>query len=103
MNFRIEFLPIASDDLKEIDEYLSQFYESTPDKFFQSLHKKLELLSDSPYMYNEWEDERSLRKFVVGNYLVFYRISDECQILTIVRVIDGRGIVDPSDITLPTA
>ena len=94
MSYRVEFLPIASSDLEEIDEYLSQFYDSTPDRFFQSFHKKLALLKDSPRIYSEWEDDSSLRRFVVGNYLAFYRISDESNTVTIIRVIDGRGKID---------
>ena len=97
MNYKIEFLPIACDDLREIEKYLSQFYSGTPDRFFQSLHKKLTLLKNSPYIYKVWEDDPSLRRIVIGNYLAFYSISEERQTVTIIRIIDGRGRIDTTD------
>ena len=94
MSYKIEFLPIACEDLEEIDNHLSRFYDSTPDKFFHSFHRKLALLKDNPRMYSEWEDDRSMRRFVIGNYLAFYRVSDEMQTVTILRVIEGRGNIE---------
>ena len=100
MKYKVEFLPLASGDLEEIDAYLSQFYQSTAKKFFQEFHKKLNLLSDTPRIFAPWADNPAYRKFAVGHYLVFYQVSDDgpCPAVIIYRVIDSRRDIKTEDI-----
>ena len=98
MKYKINFLPVVNHDLLEIDEYLSQFYENTPDKFFKDFHKKLKLLEDTPRMFAVWADNPAYRKFIVGHYLAFYKVEDDNRTVVIYRVIYGRRVIKPDDV-----
>jgi len=52
MSFRVVFLKEAETDLDEIEEYLSQFYESTVRNFFSALKESLAVLEDMPNIYH---------------------------------------------------
>ena len=100
MHYNVEFLPIADKDIEEIDEHLSRFDSSTASNFFQSLHKRLILLEDNPRIYSTWEDNPAYQHFIIGNYLVFYLVSDEDRLVTIVRIVDGRRKLTRSNIEI---
>jgi len=89
MKYRIEFLPEAQADAEEIRQYLLQFYENTPRKFFALLKTKINNLKSNPYLYSRHKERKSYRKFTVKDYLVFYKVNDEQQIIEIHRIIHG--------------
>ena len=44
-----------------------------------------------------WEDNPAYRRFVIGNYLALYQISDNSRTVTICRVVDARRNITSSD------
>jgi addiction module toxin, RelE/StbE family len=84
MAYKIVYLPVAEQDINDIASYLSQFYENTVGKFITSLDKSISRLSDNPYIGTAY---RSYRKLVVSEYLVFYKVDDEDNVVIIFRVL----------------
>jgi len=97
IKYKIEFLTIAAHDLADIENHLSQFYESTVGKFLENLHRKLNLLKKTPRIYALWPDNPAYRKFAVGNYLIFYQVFEETRLVTVCRILDGRRNIEPDD------
>jgi plasmid stabilization system protein ParE len=94
MGYTIRFLPTAKNNVKEIKQYLSQFYPNTPKRFTTSLKNALEGLKTMPYMCPAYETLPPFRKMVVANYLVFYTINDEQKLIEIHRVLPGTWDVE---------
>ena len=49
-DYRDVFTAEAKEDLDEIFEYLSQFYQSTVEKFKTALFRKIDLICANPYI-----------------------------------------------------
>ena len=62
--------PTAREDLKEIKNYIAEDNKSTALAYIRMLHGKCKKLADSPKIGVQYG---ALRKFPVGNYLIFYR------------------------------
>ena len=86
MKYKIVFLPEAKSDVKEIREYLSQYYESTVKNFFALLKKRTKNLKLNPYICQPYEERPSYRRLVIGDYLVFYKVDDEKKLIQIHRI-----------------
>ena len=89
MSYEIQYLPLAEQDLEDIAFYLSQFYPSTLKKFMNMLEKHISNLQDMPHMGTQYGD---YHKLVALDYLVFYKILEEQNLIKIYRVLHGaRG------------
>ena len=94
---QIEFLEKAKRDLREIEDYLVQFYPSTARKFNDKLEEKLFLLVDFPYMYPEYEEDSYFRKMVFGDYLLFYTVEETNDLIIIGRIIHSSRDIKSID------
>ena len=94
MGYKIRYLPLAKDNVREIKQYLARFYPNTPKRFTASLKNALEGLKTMPYMYPAYEKLPPFRKMVVARYLVFYTVDDEQKLITIHRVLPGSWDVE---------
>ena len=86
MTFKIIYLPVAEQDLNSIAEYLSQFYASTFGKFMNMLEKSIVNLETSPFMGVKYGN---YRKLAVSDYLVFYKVDEDAELVKIYRVLHG--------------
>ena len=86
MNYEVDYLPDAAQDLEEISAYLSQFYESTFPNFLSALKKQIESLKMMPHIGMM---HRSFRRLVVSDYLVFYKVDDANRLVTICAILHG--------------
>ena len=86
MSFQVTLNDIAKEDLVIIEEYLSQFYESTAMKFFESLERQVSLLEDSPFMCPVYEDNPKFRRMIFDNYLLFYSVDESRSLVKIRRI-----------------
>jgi len=91
MGYELRFLPLAKQDIDEIEQYLSRFYPSTARKFFAELQYSIQLLQDTPDM---GEIYRQYRRLVVQKYLVFYKVSHEECLVDIYRILRGTVNVE---------
>ena len=87
--YKVVFLAAADQNLLDIDEYLSRFYQNTAADFFEALDKKILLLQDMPYIGAEFAHDKKYRRLVVGNYVVFYIVDEERHIVEIHRILHG--------------
>jgi addiction module RelE/StbE family toxin len=89
MAYTIRYQPQAKTDVKEIKNYLSRFYPSTPNKFVATLRVQIQSLRENPYMYATYPGYPAYRRVIVSNYLVFYKVDEENKRVEIHRVLHG--------------
>ena len=83
----------AKRDLLRIDAYLAQRNPNVAEAIAHRIDRKLDQLLRFPFIARERSSLASgLRSVVVGNYLVSYVVRGD--LITIVRVIDGRMDID---------
>ena len=90
MAYDVKLLGIAENDLDEICEYLSQFYPNTPSKFLDALDKDFKNASLNPYMYPVYEYNKEYRRIVTNDYLVFYKVDEENNLVRVFRILHGK-------------
>ena len=90
MAYDVKLLGLAESDIDEICVYLSQFYPSTPSKFLDELEENFKNVSLNPYMYQKYEYNKDYRKIVTGDYLVFYKIDNENNLVKVYRILHGK-------------
>ena len=92
--YNIEYSMEAKQDLIDIKRYIKYNLQepNTAQKLIAKIKKEIDSLKDNPEMYSIIDDDIikrfKIRKLVVDNYIVFYRINDEN--IQIVRVMYGR-------------
>lgn len=87
--YKIKYLPLAVQDLKEIAQYLSGFYPNTASRVLHELQKKITQLNNMPERYEVYPFDTFYRKMVVDQYLVFYHINDRTHAVEINRILRG--------------
>lgn len=75
----------AKQDLKDIAEYIALDNKSTAIAYIKMLQGKCKKLADSPKIGVQYG---TLRKFPVGNYLIFYR--EQKKNIEIMRVLHAN-------------
>ena len=86
MSFRVIFLEEAETDMDNIEEYLSSYYSSTVQDFFDVLEKQVFMLEDTPYMCQVYEEDSFFRRMVVGDYMLFYSVDETGNMVLIHRI-----------------
>lgn len=86
---RIVMLNSASQDLRDIVAYISQFSKKSALDQYDQIITKIDRLKDFPELYGLYKPGRfdmPYRKLVAGDYLVFYVVNeDEIQIIRILH------------------
>lgn len=96
MKYKVEYLPIAKQDMVEIVNYISHTLNNpnAATRLAEEMVKKADSLSDFPYLCPSYTPIRSLshdyRKLIVKNYIMFYWVSEESKTITIARVIYAK-------------
>lgn len=94
--YRLEFLPIAKEDIDEIIFYVSNNLKnkSAARKLANSFIKCANDILKFPYGISVFKQSRKLdneyRCFKVNNFLMFYTINEKEHIITIVRVLYSK-------------
>ena len=86
MNCQVVFMKDAERDLGDIEEYLSQFYANTIRKFFTMLQDRVLKLESMPYLYPVYDADPFFRRMVVGDYLLFYSVAEERNLMVVHRI-----------------
>ena len=92
--YNIEYSMESKQDLIDIKRYIKYNLQepNTAQKLITKIKNEIDSLKDNPEMYSVIDDDIikrfKIRKLVVDNYIVFYRINDEN--IQIVRVMYGR-------------
>jgi len=89
--YKIEYLPIAQEDLIDIFEYIKDDNPDAAANFIERIDKAVSKLELFPLLGTIPKDERlqkvGYRMLVIGNYLAFYVIRGN--IIEIRRIIHG--------------
>ena len=92
--YNIEYSMESKQDLIDIKRYIKYNLQepNTAQKLITKIKREIDSLKDNPEMYSIIDDDIikrfKIRKLIVDNYIVFYRINDEN--IQIVRVMYGR-------------
>lgn len=96
--FRIEYLPIAEKDLTEVLKYIKIDNPTAVLNLLDEIDKAIYKLSYFPYMGSIPKDQRLIllnyRMLIVANYLVFYVVIDEKEVVEIRRILHGKRKYD---------
>ena len=97
--YKVEYTPAAKSDLKSIYAYIAyQLKERTTARnIVNKIRKQIRELDTSPERYSavEWKpwSDMGMRKFSVGNYVVFYYVIHENNTVMVNRIFyGGRNI-----------
>lgn len=94
--YRLEFLPLARQDMIEAMRYISHDLKNpaAARRLSNRLMEAAERLIEFPYLYAVHTPIRPLkkeyRKLSVENYCMFYSVDERTKTITIARVIYGR-------------
>lgn len=84
--YQIKIFSEALDDIYEICLYLKEFYDSSPNRFLNSLYASFENLKEFPLMYKHYEADSYFRKYTVMHYVVYYHVDPEKKTVEIHQV-----------------
>jgi len=94
--YKLEYLPVARQDLIDIVLYISQELQN-PDaanRLAEKLIETAEKVLTFPYGNPSYHPIKPLRheyrKAIVQNYLMFYRIDEEKKLVTVARVLYAK-------------
>ena len=94
--YKILFSKDAKKDLKEIYIYIKYSLQEPiiAKKLIEKIRKYVYQLEDSPTIYRIIKDEiikkREIRKIKVDNYIVFYKVEENGNLVEIVRIMYVR-------------
>jgi toxin ParE1/3/4 len=93
MSVKLVVAPEARSDLVDIWRFLSSRNARATGRIMRDIAERFELLLDYPESGTKRDELRAgLRSFPVGNYIVFYWITEEG--VEIVRVLHGRRDIE---------
>lgn len=92
--YNVEYSKESKQDLTGIKQYIKYNLQEleTAQKLISKIRKEINKLKDNPEIYAIIDDDLikklSIRKLIVDNYIVFYRIKND--IIEIVRIMYGK-------------
>ena len=98
--YKLEFLPVALQDMAEIIRYISHDLDNktAATTLSEKLISSAEKLCEFPYAHPVYQPIRPLsgeyRKCVVQNYLMFYTVDESKKKVIVYRVIYGKRDVE---------
>lgn len=93
--YRINIFPRAEQDMESIFHYIAVTLRNGTaankhiDDFENALNRVCEMPESCPRVNNEYVKDKSLRKLVVNNYIVFYRAVEKNKEIQVIRVLYG--------------
>jgi len=88
MAYRLEYLPSATGDLLDAEAGLYEFSPAAAEKFLGEIRRLKETLTEHPFMYQIYEDDRYYRSISLPyRYRLFYHVSEKTETIRIHRVI----------------
>lgn len=95
--YKIKFSPASRQDMRDIVRYINdKLKEPRIAKKYENLFKdEIRKLTDFPERFVAINEEKitykGIRKLIVKNYIVFYRVNAEKTLVTIERVLYGAS------------
>ena len=98
--YSFKFAPKALSDLNEVLLYIEQELSNSKaakdlaDELFEKIDNVREFPLSGRAVVNEFIIDQTLRKFIVGKYIVFYKVNKEAKTIIIVRIVYGGRNID---------
>ena len=95
-SYKIIITPDAEEDLVELRNYIADVLlaRDTARNYIRTIRKEIGSLSELPARYKPVDDEpwhsRGVRRIIVNNFFVYYRIDEEGRRVYILNVIYAR-------------
>jgi len=95
-SYKIIITPDAEEDLVELRNYIADVLlaRDTARNYIRTIRKEIGSLSELPTRYKPVDDEpwhsRGVRRIIVNNFFVYYRIDEEHKRVYILNVIYAR-------------
>ena len=86
---RLEYISTFYSDIASVSDYLED-YPQKAKRLFEKLDIKLNNLVDNPELYPIYEDFPEFRRIVIEDYLVFYSVDEQAELIEIHRLIAGK-------------
>jgi toxin ParE1/3/4 len=88
VSFRIVWSDSARDRAAELSDFIAEENPAAARRVIQDLLDRVEVLSDHPELGRRFSEEidASLRRLVIGNYIVVYQIEDVRETITVLAV-----------------
>lgn len=98
--YKVQFLPLAQNDLVETVRYIANdlYNKQAANKLADEIIKATDTLADFPYAYPAYMPIRPVkneyRKIRVQNYLIFYTVNEKMKTVTVSRVVYAKRDYD---------
>jgi len=86
---KLEYISTFYSDIASVSDYLED-YPQKAKRLFGKLDIKLNNLVDNPELYPIYKDYPEFRRIVIEDYLVFYSIDKQAEIIEVHRLIAGK-------------
>ena len=94
--FGLEFTETVNNDIVSALRYINDVLDApkAAERHYELLLEKYELIKNNPYSMQLVRDEylasKGIRAYIIKNYLLFYKIIEEKNIVLITRFLFGR-------------
>ena len=85
MEFQVSLTPQAKYDLEEIGRYVARTDAVAAPQFCDELVYRVQSLKDFPRRHGRFTRRPNIRKLPYKNYLIFYKIHEDTQVVEILR------------------
>ena len=92
--YSVLFMPDATFDLTEIDDYLSDYNLAAAENFLDSVEQFSARVANFPKMYPPYERDSFFRKAVLGDFLLFYSVDETRLHIIIHRIFHHSRDID---------
>ncbi len=87
--YRLVILGLARSDIANIEKYIAQYDENAAKNYMERLYNALKALASMPYIGQKSDIDPAFRRLVIDNYLAFYTVDDNAQLVEVHRILHG--------------
>ena len=104
MRYRYDLTPLAVSDIDDALDYISRklLNQSAADNLYKSITREITRICDNPYSFPDCSyyliDDATTRHCIIGNYVLFFEISEDKKAIRILRFLYGRMDISNSEL-----
>jgi plasmid stabilization system protein ParE len=86
MKYRVLYLPLAGQDISQINDALAD-YPNKAKRLFIEIEKKIKILEDMPYIWPVYQINTKYRQMVLEDHLLFYTVDENERKVKVYRIL----------------
>jgi len=95
MAYKLDYLPLATNDILEAEAGLFEFSPSAADNFYEEIIALEERLCNHPFMYPVYKNDDFYRIVNLPyNYVLFYHVDELIEYIEVHRVLHGMRNIE---------